>query len=873
MIAPRRIPNRCLGCRTQLLSFYDALLAPQSRASSRHFSSLRAPLTQTFLSLAQPPRSGSSSSARQFSTSRRARRDTAHEHDSNSADTAQEPRRRESELAAEDTETIVRQAKQTFGDTLPPGYLTPEELKLYERLYGPALRDTRPEDVGLPYYGDESEMAENESTRTLLRETEDGQLEEVEYTIKVSEIPKDEDGTASEVADDIGTLEELPPLSNEQVEYLNVTANNQREYDALVRLQRDFELATLKAAAEAALEPNGDDIMEENEPREEDEIEEDEGEPNAVFDEWDSMDTEQRVRLHPHTVMGHFKTLPSTLLLPKETLIQPISDLLKRTSPTHLREAAERVFGGPGLPYSPSTPGGKRLPLQKPLMMRPSQHKLSEIEADVFLATVVPGLYTTAMSILVEVRKRLGPAWIQGLLTKAGGQGPRVLDVGAGGAGLAAWQDVVNAEWDILRQERKVFTQEPPGKKTVVVGSETIRHRISRFMQNTTFLPRLPDYVHSGKGKEPHLDAGESPAPRKTFDIIIASHLMMPLDKPYKRKVLLENLWEMLSPDGGVLIVLEKGHPRGFEAVAEVRRRLLDDFIIPPTVQPPPEEIRAEAERIREPGMIVAPCTNHTTCPLYHSPGLSSGRKDYCHFVQRYTRPSFLQKLHGASHHNYEDIRFSYIAVRRGAQPDGIVSSESRATLELEIAPYLQGKDAADRAFAGFENLEGGIPHPLSLPRNMFPPLKRRGHVLLDMCTPAGTYERWIVARSLSKQAYHDARKARWGDLWALGAKTRIPRNVRLGRPELADGGVRSRAAESSRKRPKVVELNVDPKRGITSVTEKEAKSKYHAAERRTKGGRKVKIDDLMKQMGIDDVEDPDDEEDANFMRGRVIDN
>ncbi len=59
--------------------------------------------------------------------------------------------------------------------------------------------------------------------------------------------------------------------------------------------------------------------------------------------------------------------------------------------------------------------------------------------------------------------------------------------------------------------------------------------------------------------------------------------------------------------------------------------------------------------------------------------------------------------------------------------------------------------------------------------------MKRRGHAILDVCTPLGTIERWTVPRSFGHQAYRDARKSRWGDLWALGAKTRIPRNLRLG--------------------------------------------------------------------------------------------
>ena len=59
--------------------------------------------------------------------------------------------------------------------------------------------------------------------------------------------------------------------------------------------------------------------------------------------------------------------------------------------------------------------------------------------------------------------------------------------------------------------------------------------------------------------------------------------------------------------------------------------------------------------------------------------------------------------------------------------------------------------------------------------------MKRRGHVIFDLCTPAGNIERWTVPRSYSRQAYRDARKSNWGDLWALGAKTRIPRNLKLG--------------------------------------------------------------------------------------------
>ena len=95
-----------------------------------------------------------------------------------------------------------------------------------------------------------------------------------------------------------------------------------------------------------------------------------------------------------------------------------------------------------------------------------------------------------------------------------------------------------------------------------------------------------------------------------------------------------------------------------------------------------------------------------------------------------------------------------------------------------------QTAEATDAAFDGFEHLDESTSsefHPLSLPRAVYPPLKRRGHVIFDLCTPAGKIERWTVPRSFSRQAYRDARKSSWGDLWALGAKTRIPRKLALG--------------------------------------------------------------------------------------------
>ncbi|KAI1804814.1 mitochondrial small ribosomal subunit Rsm22-domain-containing protein [Daldinia bambusicola] len=802
MLSAAKSRGSCPQCRLRLLNLFEngftslRLEAPRSSPRTT-YSSLRSfPLSRK-------------SNVRLFSTTKRKLQD-------------QQPT--ENPSKSSDIETTVRQAKHAFGDTLPKGYLNDEEYKLYERLYGAPLRETRPEDVGIPtsdFVSEHEDASYDSSKGVLLREGEDGTLEQVIYeTNIVQSLPKYDSDTQGFTSANMETSQELP--SEAGVTHVNAVAKSQREYETLLRLQKDFENAQLRAAEEEEID--------EEEPLEEegeDEYDEDEGEPDARF-----VDRESRI--HAYTKIGQWGTKPSTLNLPKAEFIAPINELLDRTDTKHIREAAERVFGGAGFPNSVATPEVRKSPEQKPVAMQAGQHKMSEIEADAYVAANLPGMYASVMSVLVEVRKRLGSEWISKLISRGNGEGPRVLDVGAGGAGLAAWQQVLEAEWELMSEGGKKPSHGPPGKKTVVVGSPQLRQRISRFLHDTTFLPRLPDYIHSANNPD-LLDAGDKPQQKKSFDIIIAPHLLLPLKEGFQRKALLDNLWEMLSPDGGVLIVMEKGHPRGFEAVADVRSRLLNEFIVSPTSDPQPTEIEMEARRVRENGMIIAPCTNHKECPMYLKPGLSSGRKDFCHFTQRYIRPSFFQKVLGASHRNHADINFSFIAIQRGTLPD----------MKPVPVPEQRG-DLTARAFKGYEKAKEE-PNALSLPRNILPPLKRRRHVTLDLCTPTGKIERWTVPKSFSKQAYHDARKTQWGDLWALGAKTRVERNVRLGRAGAVanDGGVRSRANTQGNK-PRVIHLNADS-RGIFSAQEK-GKSRG-PAERRTKGGKKAQVVSLLKEL------------------------
>ncbi|OAA47094.1 37S ribosomal protein Rsm22 [Metarhizium rileyi] len=711
-----------------------------------------------------------------------------------------------------DVERVVRDAKQRFRDTLPRGYLNEQEYALYERLYGPPLRETRPEDVGIDTHADLRPIPDRpDNEGTLLRELESGELEEVTYEIDRQtqhlEMPQN---TGSKDFDTKrhGVIENAP-------DYVDIVARSQREHDALKRLAEDFK-ASQENRAQKEVGEDGN---------EEEDLEEEEGsswlpEEEQSYGERESGETR---RFHRYTLDGRFHGSPVEIPLPRDEFISPIRELLERSHLKHVKQAAEAAFGGPGLPTSPSTPEGRKNGLMGGVGLPPDQRQMSEIEADAFLAGYLPPAYASIMSILREVRKRVGSEWIQSRLKQGEEGGLSVLDAGAGGAGLVAWEQMVNAEWDLLKEKGDVTGPLPSVKKTVIAASNRLRHRLKTFLHNTTFLPRLPDYEHSGEMQGEHLDAGSKPQARKSFDVIIASHLFLKEKQDHYRQAVLNNLWSLLNKDGGVLVVIEKAHPRGFEAVAHVRDTVLTQFLLPQSgeARVGPEDFNPAYHREPELGHIIGPCSNHGPCPMYKESGKSKGRKDYCHFNQRFVQPSFYSQMLGKHANNQGEVEFSYVAIRRG-KPRG---------------SNLTGPEATELAFQGYEKAEEH-PDMQTLPRLVLPPLKRKGHVTLDLCTPEGKIERWTVPKSFSKLAYHDARKSRWGDLWALGAKTRVLRNVRAGIGK-DDGGRRATAADGKKRRK--VEISMES--GRLSANEKNA-----TKDRRPKS-KAAKQRDLMKEI------------------------
>ncbi|PYI19897.1 hypothetical protein BO99DRAFT_402363 [Aspergillus violaceofuscus CBS 115571] len=642
-----------------------------------------------------------------------------------------------------DQETLegrVRMAKQEFREYLPPDYLNARETELYTRLYGdPIYRDLDSIQPDLEL-AEELEEEQDPTADQLYREDGQGGWEEVEMVEEELELELEAEEDDIPVVYDMEAGPEVP------------------ETDAMRRTREIAE----QLGGEVMLEQFQDEAV---------------------------PDGNETPRFHPATELGRSGTNPSTVFLPNDSLVKPISMILSNFSNKHIQETARRVFKGQYLPLSVTTPPRSVQAPQLPSPLEASQRHMSEMESNVYLAAMYPGFYASVLSVLVEVRKRLGTDWLRGLMSKE--DGPSVLDASAGGAGIIAWREIMRAEWEAMDPERP-FSEIPIGKSTVVVGSNSLRARASALLNNTTFLPRLPDYVHLRDNAT--LDDERAPK-RKQFDIVIAPHSIHPIDEEYLRKEHVKNLWQLVNPNGGILILLEKGHQRGFEAIAGAREMLLKRVIRNTDLKTSDQEIASQEEDAeddldldKEPGMIIAPCTNHAQCPMYRVPGHTVGRGDWCHFKQRYIRPPFLQRIIDAKTHNHEDLRFSYLVVQRGVDL-------------REEKGFTQDRVAKFNAAKGYEHLfpdpqtRAAMPEaeqqklaeqeaqfePLTLPRIVYPPLKRRGHVTFDICTPDAQIERWTVPRSFSRQAYRDVRKSQWGDLWALGSKTQIERNVKLG--------------------------------------------------------------------------------------------
>ncbi len=167
--------------------------------------------------------------------------------------------------------------------------------------------------------------------------------------------------------------------------------------------------------------------------------------------------------------------------------------------------------------------------------------------------------------------------------------------------------------------------------------------------------------------------------------------------------------------------VLNELSPREQLEVIEKAYGATDQLLIlvePGTPQGYGNILAARKYLIQNGANILAPCTHNRPCPV--APGFKEGT-DWCHFSVRIPRGKYHRRAKEGSL-PYEDEKFSYLV----ASP---------------------------------------TPYPVPEARVIRAPMKKTGHVILDLCTFEGDLERRVIAKS-DGEAYTRARDAEWGDEW-----------------------------------------------------------------------------------------------------------
>ena len=168
-------------------------------------------------------------------------------------------------------------------------------------------------------------------------------------------------------------------------------------------------------------------------------------------------------------------------------------------------------------------------------------------------------------------------------------------------------------------------------------------------------------------------------------DLVLLGYLLGELPDT-KRASVIDAAWEAAA---GGLVIIEPGTPAGAAVVIAARSHLLARGAV-----------------------VAAPCPHAGACPLPDD--------DWCHFGVRLNRSPALRRLKRGLL-GYEDEKYSYVAVTRGA-----------------AAPCSA--------------------------RVLRRPRIEKGHVTLYLCDPDGT--RRTVATRREGDRFRAARKAAWGDGW-----------------------------------------------------------------------------------------------------------
>ncbi|CCD24048.1 tRNA methyltransferase RSM22 NDAI_0C03880 [Naumovozyma dairenensis CBS 421] len=463
---------------------------------------------------------------------------------------------------------------------------------------------------------------------------------------------------------------------------------------------------------------------------------------------------------------------------------------------------------------------------------RNNLHKapLTPLQVDAHIASIFLQNYGAIYQTLMELKKRAstkGEEWVPN----------RVLDVGFGPAtGIIALNDifqnmekkptvkdaVIMGSLDMQRKAKIILSRQideivDPTSLNASEESAEVSERIdilkadNEIMTDTeeVYEEELVGEVMTKKIKIKTNLRDDLPL-NKEYDLIILTHQLLHDESKFHTQVD-ENLTrylKLLAP-GGNIVIIERGNPLGFEITVKARQLMIRPENYPnehgkiprPWIRGATLKDKTVPENIDYYLKIIAPSPHHRACPLqtdnpnYYSFPEGKNLK-ICTFQKSIERPKFSLELkkgrllsapwddvEGINHDrsykptpdmkgkgrpygkNYEIINYSYLIAERSLN-------------DPETLAHIK-KLREEQPF-NFQIGSLGDGSPDTWPRIISQPIKRKGHVILDVCGPSGELEKWTIPKSFSKEIYYDARKAMKGDLWGLDAKVKIKGRGRL---------------------------------------------------------------------------------------------
>ncbi|CDK25977.1 unnamed protein product [Kuraishia capsulata CBS 1993] len=421
----------------------------------------------------------------------------------------------------------------------------------------------------------------------------------------------------------------------------------------------------------------------------------------------------------------------------------------------------------------------------------------TEADADAHIAAVFLQNYGSLYQVLHELRKRVGEDKFNPR---------RVLDVGYGPAtGIVALNEimgdsfepevkdaVVVGPYEMLRRAKLILSRQLAEYNGLEISKQELESKVESEDEDMEFVGEV--MTKKIKIKTKLLQDIRSNEDRK-YDLIMVTHQLLERQKFFPGQVdeRVHEFFKRLAP-GGHLVIVERGNPLGFEIIARARQVAIrpEDSISNKKIPAPYKKGAIGPDyHLR----VVAPCSHHAVCPLqvskpeYYSYGGVGKKLSFCHFQTEVVRPKFTSELKkglqlatpwatpmdgigikgeasaGKGNPNartYESANYSYLILERSANDE-----ESLRRIEDQIEK--EGQQNYPVGYSGDT--------PDEWPRVMRAPMCKKGLAIAEVCAPSGNLEKWHISRSSGKQDYHDARKLKGGDLYPLGAKSKILSN------------------------------------------------------------------------------------------------